>query len=468
MDWLRDTLAPLFEENTKALLKDPWKARDNYIEVLLDRSDENTERFFDNNGARPLSGEEKSRGLKLLEMQRNAMLMFTSCGWFFDEISGIETTQVMQYAARAIQLAEELCEVSLEKDYLSRLENARSNIPEFEHGARMYENFLKPARLDLLRVGAHYAISSVFEEYAESASIYCFRARREFYERMEAGRLRLAVGRTRILSEITREEEPISFAVLHLGDHNMNGGVRKFMGEDAFSSMYGEIKEAFTRGDIPEVIRLMDKHFGTNNYSLWHLFKDEQRKVLHQVLQPILEGFDQSFRKMYEENYPMMSFLQSIGMPLPGHFSLAAEHVINSDLRRMFEEGDVDVERFEHLIQEAKRWSLEIDKKTIGFVATSWVNALIEKLQQRQDGKPLFEKIEKVLALLRSLSVEPDLWKAQNTCFSIGKSMFREMQERAAQGDGSAKSWTEVFQQLCVHLHVRVPDGANDPKASPL
>jgi hypothetical protein len=248
----------------------------------------------------------------------------------------------------------------------------------------------------------------------------------------------------------------------------MNGGVRKFMGEDAFSSMYGEIKEAFTRGDIPEVIRLMDKHFGTNNYSLWHLFKDEQRKVLHQVLQPILEGFDQSFRKMYEENYPMMSFLQSIGMPLPGHFSLAAEHVINSDLRRMFEEGDVDVERFEHLIQEAKRWSLEIDKKTIGFVATSWVNALIEKLQQRQDGKPLFEKIEKVLALLRSLSVEPDLWKAQNTCFSIGKSLFKEMQERADQGDESTKSWTEAFQQLCFRLHVKIPGETNDPKGSPL
>ena len=144
--------------------------------------------------------------------------------------------------------------------------------------------FVKPATLDLLRVGAHFAISSLFEEYPERAHIYCYTANREAYDRAEAGRLKLAVGRTRIVSEITWDEEPISFAVLHLGDHNLNGGVKKLMEDESFSAMNTEIKEAFDKGDIPEVIRLMDKHFGTNNYSLWHLFKDEQRKVLNQVL----------------------------------------------------------------------------------------------------------------------------------------------------------------------------------------
>jgi hypothetical protein len=456
MDWLRDQLAPLFEKEAKEYLKDPWNAREDYIEVILDRRPESQEGFFRKHGVRELSPEEKIRGLKLLEMQRNAMLMFTSCGWFFDEISGIETTQVMQYADRAIQLAEELSGVSLEKDYLSRLEKARSNIPQFEHGGKIYEKFAKPARLDLLRVGAHYAISSVFEEYAESTPIYCFSAKREVYERIEAGRIRLALGKTHIQSEITTEEETVSFAVLHLGDHNLNGGVREFMGEEAFSAMCDEMKETFRKGDIPEVIRLMDKHFGMNNYSLWHLFKDEQRKVLNQVLRPILEGFEISFRKVYEENYPIMSFLQGLGMPLPGPYAVAAEYVINSDLRRIFEQEDLNLERFENLIKEAKRWSFDIDKKTIGFMATSWINLLMERLRQQQDGKPLFEKMEKVLELLRSLSVEPDLWKAQNTCFSIGKGFLNEMRERAARGDESAKSWVEVFQQLCFRLSVKV------------
>jgi hypothetical protein len=456
MDWLRDTLAPLYEDQSWKWLTDPWKARDGYIDVVLDRRAVNVEEFFRRNAVGALSREEKVKALKYLEMQRNAMLMYTSCGWFFDEISGIETTQVLRYAARAIQLAEELFEMPLEKDFLQKLEGARSNIPEFEHGAKIYDMFVRPSMLDLPRVGAHYAISSLFEDFPKSARIYCYTATSDRYDGMEMGKLRLAVGKTRITSEVTWEEEPISFAVLHLGDHNLNGGVRKFMGDDAFSAMHGEIKESFSRGNISDVIKLMDKHFGTNNYSLWHLFRDEQRKVLNQMLRPILEGIVASFRKVYEENYPIMSFLQGLGMPLPGPYAAAAGSVVNSDMRRMFEEGDMNLERLERLIKEAERWSLEIDKKTIGFAATSWINSVMEKLQQQQDGKLLFETMERVLDLMKSLSVEPDLWQAQNACFSIGKALLTEMQERAARGDASAKSWAEVFQQLCFHLRVKV------------
>jgi len=457
MDWLRDTLAPLYEDQSKEFLKDPWRARDEYIDVILDRTEGNVEEFLKRNGTRDLSKEEKGTVLKLLEMQRNTMLMYTSCGWFFDELSGIETTQVLRYAARAIQLAEELFNRAIGKDYLQRLEKAPSNIQGFEHGAKIYDMFVKPSMLDLLRVGGHYAISSLFEDYPESTRIYCYTADSERYDRMEVGKLRLAIGKTRIKSEITWEEEPISFAVLHLGDHNLNGGVRKFMGEETFSTMHEEIREAFNKGDIPDVIRLMDKHFGMNNYSLWHLFKDEQRKVLNQVLRPIMEGIEISFRKVYEENYPMMNFLQGLGMPLPKPFSVAAEYIVNLDLRRIFEAEDFHSEKFETLVKEAQKWSLEIDKETIGFVATSWINRLMEGLIQDREEAPFLEKIENALRLLNALSVELDLWGAQNICFSIGKEWFHQMKEKADQGDAAAKSWTEVFHQVCSHLQVKVP-----------
>jgi alpha-amylase/alpha-mannosidase (GH57 family) len=457
MDWLRDNIVPLYENKAREYLKDPWKARDDYIQVILDRSVENVEKFFERQTAKGLTKEEKSRVLKLLEMQRNAMLMFTSCGWFFDEISGIETTQVMRYATRAIQLAEELSGTSFEKDYLRILEKAPSNIPEFEKGARVYEIFAKPAMLDILRVGVHYAISSLFEEYPESTHLYCFTANREAYDRIEGGRSRLAIGKTRVQSDITWDEETISFAVLHLGDHNLNGGVRKFMGEEAFSTMDGEVKEAFNKGDIPDVIRLMDKHFGVNNYSLWHLFKDEQRKVLDQVLRSTLEEIEISFRKMYERNYPIMSFLQNLQMPLPKPLTVAAEYIVNLDLKRIFEEQTLNTEKLESLINETKKWSLEIDKGTIGFVANEWINSLIEKIRQQPEEIPLFEKMENALKLLISLSVELDLWKAQNTYFSITKKLYRSMQERAEKGEDLAKRWIELFHRLGNQLHVKVP-----------
>jgi alpha-amylase/alpha-mannosidase (GH57 family) len=456
MDWLRDQLVPLYEGKGREYLKDPWQAREDYIEVILNRSAEQVGKFFERNALRELSREDKRKVLKLLEMQRNTMLMYTSCGWFFDEISGIETTQVIRYAARAIQLGEEVLRTSLEKEYLKVLEKASSNIPEFENGAKIYEMFVKPATLDLLRVGAHYAISSLFEEYPENIRIYCFGAESEVYERMEAGRLRLAIGKTHILSEITWDEEMISFAVLHLGDHSMNGGVRRFMGEEAFSAMQSEIKGTFHRGEIPEVIRLMDKHFGMNNYSLWHLFKDEQRKVFQQVLHSTMEGIEVSFRKIYEENYSIMSFLQSLRMPLPKPLAVAAEYVFNLDLRKIFEEEDVNVERFEQLIHESRRWPLEVDKRTIGFVAREWMDAFMEKVQQHPEEIPLYEKVGKVLRLLSSLSAEPDLWKTQNIYFSIGKKLYGPLKNKADGGDDLARRWVEVFDRLGSRLQVKV------------
>jgi hypothetical protein len=456
MDWLRDTLASIYEDGTKGYLEHPWRARDDYIDVVLDRTAENVERFFERNGIQKLSREEKSKTLKHLEMQRNAMLMFTSCGWFFDEISGIETTQVLQYAARAIQLAEELSGVSVEENYLQMLWKSRSNIPEFENGARVYEMFVKPAAVDLLRVGAHYGISSLFEEYPKPARIYCYTADSEVYEKIEAGRLRLAIGKTHLRSEITWDEEPVSFAVLHLGDHNLNGGVRKFMGDEAFATLRGEVTEAFHRGDASEVIRLMDRHFGMNHYSSRHLFKDEQRKILNRILSSVLGEVEISFRKMFEENYPIMSFLQSLNMPFPKPLSAAAEHVLNSDLKKTFEQEDLNLEKLGGLIKEVKRWAIEVDKETIGFVATSWINAAVERLQGQPDEATIYQELENVLMLLESIHVEPDLWKAQNAHFSVARTLYPPMKERAEKGEEPAGRWVEWFRRLGDRLHVKV------------
>lgn len=455
MDWLRDFLIPLYEERARNYLKDPWNARNEYIHVILDRNKDNVEQFFRENALRELSFEEKKDVLKLLEIQRNAMLMYTSCGWFFDEISGLETTQVMRYAARAIQLAEEIFDVSVEKEYLQFLEKAPSNIPEFENGAKAYEMFVKPTMLDLLRVGAHYSISSLFKEYPQSTQILCYQAENEFYEKTEAGKLKLVVGKTKIKSEITWDEDLFSFAVLHLGDHNVNGGIKKFIGDESFSSMHREIRESFDKGDIPEVIRLMDRHFETNNYSLWHLFKDEQRKILHQVVSPVFESVEMSFRKIYEDNYSLMNFFHSLQIPLPKPLAVTAEYVINKDLKRIFE-NELDIEKLESLIKELKKWSIEIDKAIITFVSTSWLNSFLEKIKQQPEEISYIEKVEKILSLLKSLNIEPDIWKLQKEILFIGKNISSLMKERALKGDDFANRWIEVFQALCNYLKVKI------------
>ncbi len=139
LDLLRDILAPLFAEEGIRCLRDPWEARDGFIDVLLDREPEAFDRFLERHQARPLNRGERTQARRLLEMQRFALLMYTSCGWFFDDIAGIETVQILQYACRALQLAEEAFGKSFENEFLAKLAEGESNVPEFGDGRRVFE-----------------------------------------------------------------------------------------------------------------------------------------------------------------------------------------------------------------------------------------------------------------------------------------------------------------------------------------
>jgi len=455
MDWLRDSLSSIYEREAGNYLKDPWQARDDYINVVLDRSRPTIESFFQSNAIHDLSTLERVKILKLLEMQRHAMLMYTSCGWFFDDISGIETVQIMQYADRAIQLAREISGTDLEAEFLTILAKAKSNHPEIENGAKVYEIYVKPARVDLPRVGAHYSISSLFEEYPEKIDIYCYTAESLNYERIEAGRLKLALGQARITSQIVKEETNVSFATLHLGDHNINGGVREFMTEEAFNKMYSEIKGAFSASDVPGTIRLMDKHFGMNNYSLHHLFRDEQRKVINQILKPALDDIEENFRQIYHAHYPFIQAIADLKLPLPSLFHITGQSIVNAELQKLLENNELECKDLHKLIDEIKKFPFKIDSQGIGFVASRKINALMEKLLNSPEELPLLQNTVELLKTISSLPIELDLWIAQNIYFQICKKMKSATAIRAEGEVKYVRNWHELFNSLGEILNVK-------------
>ncbi|HEY7821151.1 MAG TPA: DUF3536 domain-containing protein, partial [Vicinamibacteria bacterium] len=138
LDWLRMRLRPHLKRGEDALFKAPRAALLDYIEVILDRSLENVDRFLSRHAKTPLSSEDRVRALKLLELERQLQLMYTSCGWFFSDVSGIETVQVLQYAGRVIQLAERFGQTQLEPQLLERLAHARSNIHDKGTARQIY------------------------------------------------------------------------------------------------------------------------------------------------------------------------------------------------------------------------------------------------------------------------------------------------------------------------------------------
>src|ERR1043166_5035538 len=202
-DWLRDECIEIFEEQGAQALHDPWAARDDYVEVILDRGDDNLQGFL---AKHAIPSAPTNAVLELLEMQRNAMLMYTSCGWFFNDVSGIETVQVLHYAARVIQLAEKISGRSLELDFLQRVEHAHSNLADHSDGRQIYEREVKPTRLDLRRVAAHYAVASLFDNFNHEDDVYCYRVRQNDFESLRPGGPKMAVGPIPATSLITREE----------------------------------------------------------------------------------------------------------------------------------------------------------------------------------------------------------------------------------------------------------------------
>lgn len=448
MDNLKASLDEIFETQGRLLFQDPWRARDEYIEVILQR--QKALEFIKRHTVRDLLPEEIVRAMKLLEMQRNGLLMFTSCGWFFEEVSGIETIQVLLYAARAMQLARQLAGVDLEKDFCQVLQNTPSNV--YSNALEVYEKFVLPSVVDLQRVAAHYAISSVFEEYPEDIDIYCYRASSKEHHVHQSGRLRLRAGRVAITSGITLETKEFYYGVLSMGDHNVVAGVREDL-DSEFSEMKDSLVQAFLKGDIPETIRTIDRYFDGETFTLWHLFRDEQRKLLQELLSDVYTGMDVLYKQIYENNAPIMNFLLYLNVPVPVSFRRAAEHTLNLELREMLIQDDIDLDRFNALKEEINKWGIQINASSIKLPAEEKLNSLMEDLARNPLSTEGLEKILRFIEVIKNLPVEINLWKAQNLFFEISRSFYAELLSR--RDDPDAARWLQLFEELGRFLRVK-------------
>ena len=459
LDWLRDRLAPGYETCAKNYFKDAWKAREEYISVILDRSPENISAFFEREASRKLTEEEQITAVRLLEMQRHAMLMYTSCGWFFDELSGIETVQVIHYAARALQLAKDLLEEDYEPGFLERLEKARSNIKEHGNGRKIYEKFVMPAIVDREKIAAHYAISSIFENYPEEARIFSFTIQQEDRQTFTAGNARLLIGRIKVIFEITRNSDVLTYGVLYTGEHHVNCGVRFYQGPEAYQTMTKEIQEAFDRADFAQVIRLMDQHFGESNYSLKHLFKDEQRKVLDQIFANAREDLHNTLRLITERYTPLQRFLATLHVPAPSELRVPFEIMLNSALRRELEAERVDLERVQQLLQEAEKDGVTLDEQSLGYAMKFHLDRLCDALQADPENMDLLPRFTAAAELANALPFEVNLWRPQNIYHQMRGTVRAGIARQARDGNEPAKNWLHEFDSLGEKLGFRTEEG---------
>jgi alpha-amylase/alpha-mannosidase (GH57 family) len=440
LDWLSAETASVFERLGKRFLRDPWAARDDYIDVILDRGEESVSRFMTRHA---INGNTQTV-LELMEMQRNAMLMFTSCGWFFSEVSGIESVQVLHYAARAIQLAERLGATELEPRFLAKLEPARSNAAGKGNARQIYEREVIPARLDLSRVAAHYAVLSLFDVFDDDTRVYCYEIVRRDLQIHKSGRARLAIGSIEVRSLITHETAAFEFAALHLGDTELTGGVRA--PRASYDALRAELVAAMEPGGVPILIRLLDTHFGETPLSIRSLFRDEQRRIMHELIVASLEEAESTFRQLHERYDPLMRYHTRLGIPVPKVLQTAAEFDLNLQIRRFLQEDTAPLAEIEARLREAQDEGVTLDATTLVAFRNA-VERASERFRQRPDDLDRLTAFDTIVTIVRDGAINIDLRRAQNRYYRLRNTVRPAIAASAASGE-AAQQWLQLFDSL--------------------
>lgn len=463
LDWLRERCIEIFEAEGPRLFLDPWAARNDYIDVVLDRSDASVQAFLDrhldrdalaepqlpdDDGVQRIVRTPAVEALEMLELQRNAMLMYTSCGWFFSDVSGIETVQVLQYAGRVIQLAERLSGSSLEPGFLERLAPAQSNVPQHGSGRDIYETDVQPTRLDLSRVAAHYAVASLFDNFDDDADVYCYRVFRHAFAIHKAGRARLAIGTVTVRSQITHEQADFDFAVLHLGETELTGGIRPAPDTEAFMTLEREFAEAMQPGEIPNVIRLLDRHLSDHKVSIRSLFRDEQRRIFNLLCDATLREAESAFRQLHERYDPLMRFHMRYGIPVPKVLRTAAEFDLNVQLRQLLSRDDLALAEIESRLREAHDEQVMLDETTRLRLQHA-IERQAERFRLAPDDLERLADTDELVSIVADAQVRVDLRRTQNIHYAMKNSVRPQM----ASGAGNGR-WLRLFDALGEKLKI--------------
>jgi len=398
LDWLRDQLSEVFESRGGELLRDPWAARNDYGSMLCDRTQGNLKPFLDAHQRHPLTTAEQIDALRLLEMQRHALLMYTSCGWFFEELSRPEGTQILRYAARALELAGDAAGLELEQAFIQRLELAPSNVALFGNGAGIYRQLVMPSRISLEQVAAQYAIGSLFTSYGQQEQLFCYIIQQHDYQLQRMGPLSLAVGQLSLVSTITQETLEVGFAALHMGSWDFHCSLRPFRSRLAYSRAKEAVFEALAQASAAQTVLAINRGFGQKCYNLQDLVADERYRLMGLLSQDTLLRLDQLYTQVYRDNYGLLKAFHRDHLPVPQELQVAADIALSQraldglrDLEREtsdpngapWQQGAEPLNELESLANEAQHFQCQLSLATARPLLEGMILRTLEYLLQR-------------------------------------------------------------------------------------
>jgi alpha-amylase/alpha-mannosidase (GH57 family) len=421
LDWLAAEIDAFYEARTSGLLKDPWEARDAYIDVIVHRQPDVLESFFRVQAVATLDGEGRVEARRLLEMERQRLLMFTSCGWFFDDIAGLEPVQDLRYAAMAMQYLRELGGPDLEPAFVDRLRAAASNDPEEGSGADVYRRRVRAAAADVRRLTAHYAINGLFETPPREARVYAYQVTRLDETGAAYGDTALQVGRVRVSSELTGQVDHAVYAVAHFGGHDITCGVQLSDDPAAYIALHRDLLDRYERRNLPELVRGFDAAFGRHTFGVTDLFLEERRRVLSAVLGKLIARHESTVHQVWDETHALLDYLKAADVPIPETLAVVARRVLEQDalaaLTEASDDGAIPPRVFE-LMAHARKLQLTLN---LG-AARPLIRHAVERALDRVGQAPSEATVAKATALVEGaqrLGSGFGHWAAQNRFFAL-------------------------------------------------
>ncbi len=459
-DLLRDRSAKYFEEVAGDLFRDPWAARDDYISVMLERG-RGRDEFLARHAGRRLRDAEAVRALNLFEMQRAAMLMYTSCGWFFTEVSGLETVQVMKYAARVLDFMDELDLDVPTGPFLDLLSAAKSNIPEMGNGADVYRRFVQPARATPQRFAAHLAISSLADHASDKGEVGDYHFHKINYIRREHGRLTLATCRVQLTQAATGRDHDLAVAAMHLGGLDFYCTLKLYPGHDSYERSVENLSTRFQIAPLPALLRLMQEEFGPNEYGLDDVLADGRWAIGEMVLRGLTRDLTAQFMHMYETDQRNIEMLHNAGFELPSALRLIAEFT----LARRFEDelrqaqGSHDPAFYDNaaaIAEEIARRRYRMDKTIPNLLFSEMVTQTVRDAA----GDPSPAKLRAAfdtISIAKRLRLEPNFEPAQEAVY-----------EAVARRQSGSASLLDLGAALELSRETLTKLGEEQPKSPPL
>jgi alpha-amylase/alpha-mannosidase (GH57 family) len=320
LDRLRDFGVEVAERRGPALFRDVWSARDAYIAVLLGATTPGA--FVAEHGTGGPDGLDDSgrvAALTLMEAQRHLLLMYTSCGWFFGDLAGLETVQVLRYAARAADLLTELGERPPVDEVLEILARATSNRPDEGDGRDVWHRHVEPARVDADRVAAHVALVGLLQPQPVPPVLAGHEVTVSDEHHRRHGGISVVTGRVTLVHRRTTRRTERVFAAAHFHGLDVQGATRPPDDDPARDArLVGELIDAVERGArVSTILRLVGEGFGPREFGLESALPDAPDQIMHDTAERLVERFSSAIGRLYEDTRPTIDALITAGYPLP-------------------------------------------------------------------------------------------------------------------------------------------------------